>query len=517
MVLIRPNARVFMSGVVALTLAGCATQGGEERAPDSIFLHESGSSDPRRVDILPLLDMTWEAPDEDISHRYVGGYTRFQVVGDIPQGEESTAQTTVRSRRYNSEDRGPLARWLVGRSISRVVSIRVRLTQPDVSATTTLAAASQESNRTRGESWATEIHGRRMLTPYFRVDATTTAAIEANLNASSSIQGDVSGAFIDVLTRAAGLLAPSTTLVTSLTEERLDAASNFVDQSISTLFAQTLAEKTASEFRPGEWTEDLVTVTARFPLDRTVANDQNVEQIGSWTVSVEPAIVSIFSTVPLCDGTDCRPVTVQNQAREAFLGLAPHTVLNFRLDGQQTLVQALRGDEAIARALDTLTRTAAMPQQGRDAANTTAARILCNLIAGKAESLGFNRFDAAAVVWAVGFSDLVSNSDGIKLTNKETCISASLAELLGLDAQSAIEAATPSVRSQDRSANSDNTQPGPAAGGGSAPVPTPGTSPAAPVEAPGAAQPASPPPAAGPAVPATQPVETTPVPRADPS
>ncbi|HWQ86339.1 hypothetical protein [Brevundimonas sp.] len=430
------NKAIIAAIAASICAAGCATQTRPKvSAPPEGYLRPQSedASSRGRIDLLPLLDMVRHEKEQGATRaRFIGGYTRFHVQSDLYQSQEATgaANAAVQPRRYRDEDRGMLQRWLIGRSLSRVVSIRVSLSQPNVSATTTLAAATHESNRSRGESWVTEIHGRRMLTPYFRVDATTTATIEANLNASSSIQGDVSGTFINVLARAAALLAPSSTLVTSLTEGRMTAASDFVDQSISTLFAQTLTEKTATEFGPEDWGAKLVTVTASLPHEHSVADDRVLDRIGDWTVSVEPAIVSIFSTTPLCSPASCAASVVELQAKTAFESLAPYTVLNFRLDGQQTLVQAIRADEAVARALDALSRVTDATSGNED--RKSAARTLCNVVAGKAESLGFNRFDSAATVWAVGHSDLVSDKGGAALMAVETCASAVLFPRLGL-------------------------------------------------------------------------------------
>lgn len=415
--------RAFWLGIAFAVLAGCAAPQQSMQAHDlatqrlaQAIVEQSAQAQSQEaqaraewddrgtgrtagtpVDLLPLLNIG--APDSgEAAPQRIGGYTRFYVEGVLHERGVQPDGGTIDRRRYNLERRRWYQRWLIGRSLSRVLSIKVTLSQPDISGTTTLASATQQSSRTAGETWATEVNGRRMLTPYFRVDPNTTVSIETSLNASAAIQGEVSGSILNVMQRAATLLAPSSSLVTTLTEERLQDASDFVDQSISALFAETLAEKSTSDFGPPDWRADLVEISAYFPKANP-ADDQDLDHVGTWRVQIEPAIVSIFSSVPLCAGSGaCDP---QAQARTAFIGLAPYTVLNFRLSDDQTLGSVLRSDTAVAAALTAL-NGAASGERAQE------ARDLCNVVAAKVEALGFNRFDAAAAVWAVGESDMIA-------------------------------------------------------------------------------------------------------------
>lgn len=392
-------------GAAAGLLTGCATAppppapppSSSENATDPLGDRgQSRGTSPWRSDLLPLLEVKVASHEGDAPMR-IGGYTRFYIEGALHERGTQVDGSVVARRRYSEERRGWMGRWLVGRSLSRVLAVKVSLSQPDISATTTLASATHQSNRVSGESWSTEVNGRRMLTPYFRVDPTTTVSIETTINASAAMQGDVGGTVLDVMNRAATLLAPSSTLVTALTEQRLEDASQFVDQSISALFAETLAERSTSEFGPGDWHSNLVTIDAYFPGGQ-LSDDQH-SHIGEWRVQAEPAIVSIFSRTPLCaESGPCDPMA---QARTAFADLAPYTVLNFRLGDNQTLGQVLRGDPTVAAALTALNGAEANAR-AREAAD------LCNVVAGKVEALGFNRFDAAAAVWAVSESDMVA-------------------------------------------------------------------------------------------------------------
>lgn len=368
--------------------------------------------------------------------RYVGGYTRFYVEGSLNEAGQSRNGQTVGPRRYRDEKREWFQRWLVGRSVSRVLTVKVSLSRPDFSVTTTLASASHQSNRSDGESWTTEVNGQRVLTPFFRVDPNTKVSVETDLKASAGIQGQVTGAIIGVLQKAVGLAAPGSSLVTSLNSDKLNEASTFIDQSISALFGETLAEKSTNDFGPREWNDRaLATIDAFFPMARSLADDRNARHVGSWTVRIERPVISIFGNVPFCTA-DATPSTCGTitQAKLAYAALAPSTVMNFPIAENVTIGQAVRTDTGITTALEALRRAAPATAAGAaaatpqaTAARAEAARTVCALVSAKAESLGFNRFDAAAAVWAVANSDLVTSDEArLLLATATSCQAASL-------------------------------------------------------------------------------------------
>lgn len=431
------------------------------------------------VDILPLLELRRETRNlagssADSSNAYVGGYTRFVIVGlpALPSSGQPSA------RIYDHEDRGPFRRFMSARSLTRVLSIRTLLSRPNVNTTTTLMTANQESNSRQGESWTTEQHERLYLTPYFRVSSTTSSTIEASLNASSSIQGEVTGAVIGMLMEGSKLVAPSSTLITSASEARLVQASDYLSKTVSRLFSQTLSEKSSTQFGPAEWGSQSIIIEAWLPSHRRISTNAEARLVGRWEIKAEPAIVSIFNPVPYCPsgcGSQLAnlPKTPESLAQAAFEGLSPQTVLNFDLDGTQTIVQAIRSDPAVARALDALARVPPKDppssKSGKDKGSATAdttqpisasdtepsldtmvsperrmaVNVLCNVVAAKAESLGFNRFDVAAIVWAVGHSDVVSNNDGRALIHGENCMSSGLGLQLALPRRSNISSSQP--------------------------------------------------------------------------
>lgn len=449
---------------------------------------ESDGASAARLDILPMLDVFRCSKSDDRDSRceeanptpqqqspqqqqrpganraesnaYIGSYTRF-VIEEVPMGGEADRG------RYDREARRAIDRFMSARSLTRVLSIRTVLSRPAVSTTTTLMSANQESNSRQGESWTTEQNERLYLTPYFRVSPTSASTVEVSLNASSAIQGEITGTVIGMLMQGSKLVAPSSTLITSASEARLIQASDYLSNTVSRLFAQNLSEKRSIQFGPSEWADQTVVIEARLPSHRRISSE-DVPVVGRWRVSAEPAVVSIFNPLPYCDKGDCSGASTEKQAKKGFENLSPLTVLNFDLDGAQTVVQAIRSDPAVARALDGLARVppetnleadaqaapagAAQSRETQDAraeesggptegepsqkelspARRAAVNVLCNVVAAKAESLGFNRFDVAAIVWAVAHSDVILNDDGSALLEEGACTHSTLARSLGL-------------------------------------------------------------------------------------
>jgi len=415
----------ILSATAMLFVAACAGTG---RAPlvtkQSGVESLDGPSNQVAVDLLPLLDVVRPAVAASPSTP-VGGYVRFFVEGDPPTQESGFVR-----RHYRDEARDPLSRWLVGRTNSRVLTVKVAVQRPNVTGTATLASSSHESSNRAGELWDTEVNGRRYLTPYFRVDPGTVVGVEASLNASRQIQSDVSRRILDVVTRAATLVNPAGSLVTTLNSERLQDSAEFVDESISSLFGEALGESSLNDYAPGQWSDgEMATITASFPMGGRVTNENRTRRIGQWKVFASPALVSIFSTVPLQETAEAAPAGCpaagsELQACRAFQGLAAHNVLGLQVGENLTLGQALLADATVDAALTRI--RGAQANQLAD-----PARVLCSAIAAKAEGLGLNRFDAAATVWAMARSAL-DGDEAEAMLDPGVCGAVALARAVGL-------------------------------------------------------------------------------------
>jgi len=409
-------------------------------------------------DLLPLLTVATEDPGEDdFMSLPNGGYTRLW----IERVEDESG-----SRDYGTEARNWLKRFFLGRSHSRILSARLRVNRSTpIAQTINLATASHTSNRRQGESWTTELEGRRLLTPYFRVEPGTTATLDATMSASSQLDPDMTRNLLSIVERGARLAAPTAPLVTTLTSDRLSEASTFVDNAIARLFGEVIVERSVTELPAERWYSvpsggwygssgsrpgnPIATVKAIFPMSRDLSNAEDHWEIGTWRLYASEPIVSIYSVVPL-NGYDYDPTgrcgaleaeessdtAAEGQLRGqdmqaciAFGGLSPSRVLALPVGENLSLGQALRGDSGVTAALQ---RFSATPQDGSaNGQRQTAAREICTLVAERADALGLNAYDVAAALWAYAVNGGIQ-WDAANVIWQSSCPAASLARRLKL-------------------------------------------------------------------------------------
>lgn len=440
----------------------------------------------------PTADATVPGQPSGVRAAYspVGGYVRFWVERrpDRPISE----QVWEPRPRYPNERRDWLARLFVGRTYSRILQAQLVITRSNtVTESVTLASASHGSGR-QGETWSSDLGQNNFLTPYVRVDQGSTAAIHVSLSASTDVDSSITRNLLTIVQAGARAVAPvGSPLVTSLSADRVNQASNFLDRSISQLFHENIAESSQVDLPVDYWTSDspLVDVQAYFPSSRHVWGAP--ASIGVWHIRVTEPIVSIFSDVPLhrggqqhtpaaCDGTQphaaadskatrrsraprlgaSTPVSASNpppaldgadlQACIAFVGLVPAHVLGLPLLEHQTLGSYLRGDDAINAAIQRYQtdRAQAHESQQNNDRVTAAALEICNLISERAERLGLNPYDTAAAVWAFALMGLQSDL-GVKVWSSASCPASELANQVRLQfpasASSAPTIPTPST------------------------------------------------------------------------
>jgi hypothetical protein len=403
--------------------AGCATApkpiAVSPGPPPAIPSPGGGRSSAAAVDLLPMLDLTGPTYG-GTGGGQIDGYTRLYIDGNV-------LPASAQPRVYHEEDRGFWRRLVAGRSLSRVLTVNVALSEPNVSISRPLASASHESNRTAGEVWTSELSGDRLLTPYFRLGSRTTASVQFNLSATSTLQGSVTGDVLSVIRSGVDLVAPTSSLVTSLNEQGYRDASKFVDDAISRLFGESITERSIVDVRLNNSIGNLKLAagTAAFPDGGGRLSGGDQRTIGTWSVMMEPPIVSIFSAtlyeapagqaaVAGCATPTAGPA---RQACTAFSGISPHTVLGLRVGDDVTLMQSLLADAAVQGSMKALEDAAQNAKVG-------PARSLCNAVAGQAQRLGLNRFDEAAAVWAFSRAGPISSASAQAMTRDRTVCSA---------------------------------------------------------------------------------------------
>jgi hypothetical protein len=251
--------------------------------------------------------------------------------------------------------------------------------------------------------------------------------VQFNLSATSTLQGSVTGDVLSVIRSGVDLVAPTSSLVTSLNEQGYRDASKFVDDAISKLFGESITERSIVDVRLNNSINNLnlATSTAAFPDGRGRISEGDQRTIGTWSVMMEPPIVSIFGATlfeaPAGQAVTTRCATLTagpaRQACTAFSDISPHTVLGLRVGEDVTLMQSLLADAAVQSSMKALEDAAQNAKAG-------PARSLCNALAGQAQRLGLNRFDEAAAVWAFSRAGPISSASAQSMARDRTVCSA---------------------------------------------------------------------------------------------
>jgi len=461
----------------------------------------------QEFDLLPLLQVDRNLRSESDFDSPVGGYVRFWIERVRPSERCRPVQAGPdQARAYSREARDPVSRLLWGRNYARNLQAKLVVTRSNaVTQSVTLASASHDSSSREGENWRSELGERRFLTPYFRVDQGSTAAIEVSLTASREIDSAVTQNILQIVQRGVGLVAgPTGPLVTALNSDRLNQTTNFVDNAISRLFREKLAETSQSDFPAERWLvrrpalaatraapppadgcdlgAAVAGIAANFPMGGHVWREGNERNVGEWRVYVTEPIVSIFSTVQLRDSratsgspaaARCRsapnpvpgatgaagssgarrarasgqPQSTREGSPAALVGHDLQACIAFSgLVPARVLNLTVGENITLGQALrgDAGISAAVQRFQANGTGKITTAREVCNLVAERADALGLNAYDAAAAVWAFVWSGGL-NDDLAHTIWHGDCLTAQLGNTLRLTGVPSSASQTPAA------------------------------------------------------------------------
>ena len=384
--------------------------------PGQPVVTASGSSSEPVVtrDFLPFIDV---AIDQDAANSPAGQpledlYTRIRIVTRDKSASDMEGVASGRitkekpDRNYKDESRGWLSRMMGSKEVSRALLAEFEITKPDVKATEALFSASFSSNREQGESWSTDQSLALYATPWFKVSSNTT--ITAKLRLQLSDERESSGATANVmssLTNAASLLAPSSSLITMFTAPTMLEASNFLDNSVSTLFGRSITEQTMSSMAIKTWSKDpILVVYAALPDSKDIRDTEDRDMLGGWAIYLDAPIVSVFTSdkQPDPEGYDYWP---------DYRGVVGADILAFKIGEELTVY-----DYVFSR-LDLFDRIATL----NDAPDADLARLICTRIERGLSEIGFNSADSAAGVWAAATSDQFNAAASAALMQPQTC------------------------------------------------------------------------------------------------
>ncbi|MEO1100411.1 MAG: hypothetical protein AAFW65_01045 [Pseudomonadota bacterium] len=417
---------VALSAASALLLAACATSsdpaGNAPPPAPAAEVPTTGGPAPttRRVrtvpsanielgkDYLPYLDVALNeaAVYAEFGSMLQDRYTRIQIVTLLPDAYntqgliDGTRRQNLESRNYKDESRGWLSRMMGSKSITRTLVAEFDIAQPDIKATEALFSASFSSNRQEGENWSTNESIALYATPYFKVGANTTIQAKVRMQLADQRERVTSSNVLGALTTAANAIAPASVLVTSFTAPRIMEASNFLDNSVSTLFGQSITEESVSSFSVQTWSEQpIIVIDAQLPDDDDITDTKGRGNVGRWAVFLDEPIPSILSSS-----------TVDGFTPD-FTDVTSGDILSFKVGEDLTVYDYVFSRLDLADRITNLNATG----------DPDIARLICSRIDRGLSEIGFNSFDSAAGVWAAAQSDQFTQLAASAVINAETC------------------------------------------------------------------------------------------------
>jgi hypothetical protein len=488
----------------------------------------TADADPAPYNLLPLLSV--ERNRGQYFANPVSGYVRLWIEqGDgkcvtapnFSHSRPSAASTAARD--YRDEKRPPVERFIWGRNYSRILQAKLVVTRSHVvSETVSLAEASHASSGHEGETWNSRLGDRQFLTPYFRVDQGTTAAIDVSISATKEAESSLTRNLLSVVEAGAKLIAPTGPLVTALNSDRLTQTSDFIDQSISKLFHEKIVESSANDFSADRWlpyyTDDqacthrqpIAVIRALFPMGSKMWDATGYRDLGSWEIYATDPIVSIFATEYLLGeprrdrigpcgsaGEPSSASSAQEQMPDSgaraskgkgkgarkgsaagarrvqapdrrkvpdpLTGPDQHACIAFQ-GLVPTRVLSLPVDDklTLGEALRGDAGIAAAVQRyaAKDGKVDAQAigREICNLIAERAEGIGLNQWDSAAAVWAFAWNGGLDTSLAGSIWSSG-CLTAELGRRIRLTAL--VSPSSDPQRAVDGKVNNDQLPDGP--------------------------------------------------------
>lgn len=233
------------------------------------------------------------------------------------------------------------------------------------------------------------------LTPYFLVKPETVATIAVSARQQSKLSSGAVKMLARVTQQATTLLAPQSALATQLAQPAIrtqaDNADKWLDLMFSFQDSETLTTGTAPAMVANG---DIQVFSARL---RTKGNREQYATAAKWTIRWDDPRVSMFAgdTLPCPTGKD--PVADAKKTAEAITAvgqtLQPSQVLNFVV-GQNKTVRELVAAQNWYRAASTQIGS------GKGQERTAGIATFCAQVPGLMQQQNFNRYDAAAILWA---------------------------------------------------------------------------------------------------------------------
>lgn len=372
---------LFAAVAAASPSAACSSKHLNPASLAYIYLSEGNLVPEKDADTQQRSSGTTSGSSEpaDWGGGEVIGYTRLTIEYHACESEQ---------RDYNVERRTWWRRAFAGKSATKALGVSAKISPLNVTRVASLARIERKSDG-KGEAWDTSIETDRVLTPYFRIDRSSTLDLSFDLVSTRDYNFEQSKEIFSLIEKAANLLTPSTKLITSATKERFNKTADFVNNSVSGLLHVSVKEKARRVVYLQDSNErgrlplgSIVLMTpwandALAPMDGSDVKKGKYRAIGRWDVFAEPVRASLFG--------------IPNENRRLpAMNLSSSNVLNFAVDEDKTIRELLNSNQGVKAARDALVRTP----------GEKLAEVLCRAVMAEADRLWFSPADSGAVAWA---------------------------------------------------------------------------------------------------------------------
>lgn len=263
-------------------------QGGAPTAPTtkSEGEPEDNSEAPKLNDEVRLLPFT-------VTSKASGGpiqtdwYTRLVVENALSGGSIETKKLSYAKRKWYS-------RLGIAKKYSATVSLKADAAR--FSATTPLLSREYESSRKKGENFSRSINYDSLDFPLFLVGSDSRNGVgrfKLTVDVSEETDLDIATHSLALVTKALNAVAPTSGVLTSLSEQSSKDVAEALDKAIGSLYATSIKEAVDFDIdlkNGGVYTIEIY--GPRFEVNETYAS----VLIGKWTIKFADARPSIFST-----------------------------------------------------------------------------------------------------------------------------------------------------------------------------------------------------------------------------
>ncbi|MEH3098854.1 hypothetical protein [Sphingomonas adhaesiva] len=404
-------------------------------------------SDGRQLSEIIAVDTCWKADTENGKHQYLNDlYGRWVVEQEPPV----TRANLVRS--YQSEKRGAIARFFVGKSNGAVVTVKLKLRDPDVEFTVPLLSVNYNGKSGEGQAFITNITTSDMGLPDFRLSPNTSVTVEASARTTDEVDVQSAGVVLAAVKDSLSIAAPAGSLLTSVNREQVQRVAAAYDSALSKLLSTTISESMSASRVLSEWypgASFLVAVdvprSIRTINDRGDKGKSTGQRTMYFRIRMACPRLSVFDTVSACEsgstnlralinspyrdpGNSARQVqgepgftgtTYQKIAADLAGRINPNQVLAFRVGVGKTLRQFLTEQEWFLMLSKKMVDLPAEQKVVADAAvaegalkatkeekktltaSIVAADEFCQAVVDKLFSAGLSHLDAQIGLWAL--------------------------------------------------------------------------------------------------------------------